>query len=49
MIDTGTFVPFPSMMLIMFLTMILEESIPSSTPLNDLIVDYIISKNKENL
>lgn len=46
MIDTGTFVPFPSMMLIMFLTMILEESIPSSTPLNDLIVDYIISKNK---
>lgn len=47
MIDTGTFVPFPSMMLIMFLTMILEENLPSTGPLNDLTVDYFISKLKK--
>lgn len=44
MIDTGTFVPFPCMMLMMFLTMILEESLPYSEGLNNDIITWILKK-----
>ena len=46
MIDTGTFIPFPFMMLIMFLTMILEEDLSTTAPFNDKIIDNLIAKKK---
>lgn len=47
MIDTGTFVPFPCMMLMMFLTMILEESLPYTEGLNNDIITCIIKHKKQ--